>query len=103
AGHLGMGTEIERVGAGESGDGVLIDGDLGSVERANGDHAGLSSKIGQGAHCTPPAKSSRNTSELTGSAVGRLIVRGLSRSSRRSGPWPACWKTKSPSSPVLAA
>ena len=56
--HICMRAEIVRVGPGDQGDGIFIDGDLGSVERANGDHAGLSSKVGQGAHCTPPAKSS---------------------------------------------
>jgi hypothetical protein len=41
-----MRAEIVRVGAGDQGDGILIDGNLGSVERANGDHAGLSSNVG---------------------------------------------------------
>jgi hypothetical protein len=35
-----------RVGAGDEGDGLFIDVDLGSVERANGDHASLSSNVG---------------------------------------------------------
>src|ERR1700737_5124972 len=44
--HICMRAEIVRVGAGDQGDGILIDGNLGSVERANGDHAGLSSNAG---------------------------------------------------------
>jgi hypothetical protein len=42
-----MRAEIVRVGAYDQGDGTLIDGDLGSVERANSDHAGLSSSVGR--------------------------------------------------------
>jgi hypothetical protein len=45
--HICMRAEIVRVGAYDQGDGTLIDGDLGSVERANSDHAGLSSSVGR--------------------------------------------------------
>src|SRR5271165_78872 len=44
--HICMRADIVRIGAGDEGDGIFVDDDLGPIERANGDHACVSSSLG---------------------------------------------------------
>jgi hypothetical protein len=63
------------VGTGDQGDRILVNAYLGTIERANRDHAYLSSSLGGESHFTSRASQEEITTELTGHSVSRLIGR----------------------------